>query len=197
MNGIKSVIVLVFALFVSMALPAQESDFQRTVARFKTCKQAAANVIKRQHLASTGRDIVTTGGAFLLRPDMVSISTNEGMDKLVMQGTKFSVTVDGREHIIDSRKNAQFTTLQRVVSSVINGGDTDITKLPGVTVKKTGSSISITILPPTIKNKRKKDVKYSSFVLVFDMKTSVQTLLRMVESDGSFTDYEFSKFVFE
>ena len=38
---------------------------------------------------------------------------------------------------------------------------------------------------------------YSKFVLVLDMKTSAFKLLRFVERDGGFTDYEFSKFSFE
>lgn len=175
----------------------QSSDFERAVSRFKNCVQATANVTRKQHKPSLTRDIVTTGGAFIMRPDMVSISTNEGQDRLVMQGTRMTITVDGRERSTDSKRNPQYTTFHKVVTSIINGETTDIASLPDVTVSKTGSSLSITIAPTTDNARKKKKILFSRFVLVLDIDTSVLKLLRLVENDGGFIDYEFSRFIFE
>jgi len=173
------------------------ADFAQAVSRFRNCVQTTANVTRKQHKPSLTRDIMTTGGAFIMRPDMVSISTNEGQDRLVMQGTKLTMTVDGREHTTDSKRNPQYTTFQKVVTSIINGDTTDIANLPDVTISKTGSSLSITIAPTTDKARKQKKMLFSRFVLVLDIQTSVVKLLRLVELDGGFIDYEFSRFIFE
>ena len=183
------------ALTISQAVA--QNDYMKAVARYKNIKQAAANVTKKQHKKSLKKDIVTTGGAFIMRPDMISISTNEGLDKLVMKGTKFTMTVNGKEHTTDSRKNPQFAAFHDVLTSIINGGTTDITKRSDVSIQKTGTSLSISVIPTAGNDKKKKRVMFSKFVLVIDMNTSAMKLLRMVERDGNFTDYEFSKFVFE
>jgi hypothetical protein len=190
-------IMMLMSIFISISATAQQSDFQKACARYKNFKQAGANVTRIIHKKSLKKDIVTTGGAFIMHPDMVSISTNEGLDKLLMKGTRFTMTVNGKEHSTDSRKNPQFATFHTVLSSVINGGTTDISKLPDVSIQKTGTSLSITITPIINKVKKKKRMMYSKFVLVLDMKTSAFKLLRFVERDGGFTDYEFSKFSFE
>ena len=190
-------IMMLMTIFISISATAQQSDFQKACARYKNFKQAGANVTRIIHKKSLKKDIVTTGGAFIMHPDMVSISTNEGLDKLLMKGTRFTMTVNGKEHSTDSRKNPQFATFHTVLSSVINGGTTDISKLPDVSIQKTGTSLSITITPIINKVKKKKRMMYSKFVLVLDMKTSAFKLLRFVERDGGFTDYEFSKFSFE
>ena len=189
--------MMLMTIFISISATAQQSDFQKACARYKNFKQAGANVTRIIHKKSLKKDIVTTGGAFIMHPDMVSISTNEGLDKLLMKGTRFTMTVNGKEHSTDSRKNPQFATFHTVLSSVINGGTTDISKLPDVSIQKTGTSLSITITPIINKVKKKKRMMYSKFVLVLDMKTSAFKLLRFVERDGGFTDYEFSKFNFE
>lgn len=191
------ILTVLMAVCFQMGASAQQSDFQKTVARFKNIKQAAANITKKQHKKSLKKDVVTTGGAFIMRPDMISISTNEGLDKLVMKGTKFTMTVNGKEHTTDSKKNSQFAAFHAVLTSIINGGTTDITSRSDVSLQKTGTSLSITVIPTADGNKKKKRVMFSKFVLVLDMNTSAFKLLRMVDREGNFTDYEFSKFVFE
>jgi hypothetical protein len=197
-NGWVKVLMILFTFNLSLfTASAQQTDFEKACARFKNFKQAGANVTKTQHKKGLKKDIVTSGGAIIMRPDLVSISTNEGLDKLVMKGTRFTMTVNGKEHSTDSKKNPQFATFHTVLTSIINGGTTDITKLPDVSIQKTGTQLSITVTPVTDKAKKQKRILFSRFVLVLDMKTSAFKLLRMVDRDGGFTDYEFKKFIFE
>lgn len=197
-NGWLKVLLILFTINCSpFTATAQQTDFQKACARFKNFKQAGANINRIIHKKSLKKDIVTTGGACIMAPDMVSISTNEGRDKLLMKGTRFTMTVNGKEHSTDSKKNPQFATFHTVLTSVINGGTTDITKLPDVSIQKTGNSLSITVTPTTDNAKKQKRMMYSKFVLVLDIKTSAFKLLRFVERDGGFTDYEFNKFAFE
>lgn len=193
----KRLLLILSLVVMHITCCVAQSDFQKAIANYKNVKKATAEVTKTRHKKALKKDQVTTGGAFLLRPDMISISTNEGQDKLVMQGTRFTMTVGGKEQVTDSRKNPQFATFHTVLTSIINGGTTDITQLKDVSVSKTSDSYSVTITPTTDNDKKKKRMMFSSFVLVLDKKTGAFKLLRMVERDGSFTDYEFKKFVFE
>ena len=193
----KRLLLILSLVVMHITCCVAQSDFQKAIAIYKNVKKATAEVTKTRHKKALKKDQVTTGGAFLLRPDMISISTNEGQDKLVMQGTRFTMTVGGKEQVTDSRKNPQFATFHTVLTSIINGGTTDITQLEDVSVSKTSDSYSVTITPTTDNDKKKKRMMFSSFVLVLDKKTGAFKLLRMVERDGSFTDYEFKKFVFE
>ena len=188
--------ILSFVIFHLTTCMAQ-SDFQKTIASYKNIKKATAVVTKTRHKKALSKDQVTTGEAIVQRPDLVSISTSEGKDKLVMQGTRFTMTVGGKDHVTDSKKSPQFATFHTVLTSIINGGTTDISQLKDVSVTNTNDGFSITITPVADNGKKIKRQIFSSFVLVIDKKTAAFKLLRMVERDGSFTDYEFKNFNFE
>ena len=188
--------ILSFVIFHLTTCMAQ-ADFQKTIASYKNIKKATAVATKTRHKKALSKDQVTTGEAIVQRPDLVSISTSEGKDKLVMQGTRFTMTVGGKDHVTDSKKNPQFATFHTVLTSIINGGTTDITQLKDVSVTNTNDGFSITITPVADNGKKIKRQIFSSFVLVIDKKTAAFKLLRMVERDGSFTDYEFKNFNFE
>ena len=98
-NGWLKVLLILFTINCSLfTATAQQTDFQQACTRYKDFKQAVANINRIIHKKSLKKDIVTTGGACIMAPDMVSISTNEGRDKLLMKGTRFTMTVNGKEH---------------------------------------------------------------------------------------------------
>ncbi len=176
---------------------AQTTDFQKTVACYKKAKKATADVVKTVHKQALANDVVTRGGTFVISPEIVSISTNKGLDKLVMKGTKFTMSVNGRERTTDSKKNPQFATFHEVLTSIVNGGSTDIEKLPEVDVNKSGTNLTVTITPTAKNKKSAKRMMFQKIMLVMDTKTSKFKQLRMTERNGDYTDYEFSNFRFQ
>lgn len=108
----RKLLFAICCLMCTTGLMAQNTDYQKAIARYKTVKTATASVTKIQHRRAVKDDKVTTGGLFILKPDMVSISTDEGRDRLVMKGSRFTMTVSGRDHTTDSRQNPQFATFQ-------------------------------------------------------------------------------------
>ena len=80
----------------------------------------AQTVTRTQHRAAVTQDAVTTGTMNIRKPDYICISTNSGREQLIMDGTKFTMTVGSKRHVTDSRKNNQFTTFHSVLKAVIN-----------------------------------------------------------------------------
>jgi len=145
----------------------------------------AQSVTKITHKKAVKTDVVTTGTLTIRKPDYVCISTDGDKDQLIMDGTKFTMTMRGKQHVTDSRKNAQFATFQKVLHAVINGqpipNDNELT----ITTKGGQKIITIT---PTGKKRRQM---FTSFILTIDAKTSTFKVLRMNGRKEDYTEYIF------
>lgn len=144
----------------------------------------AQNVTRTQHRAALTQDAVTTGIFTIRQPDYIGISTNGGREQLIMDGTKFTMTMGGKQHVTDSRRNAQFATFHAVLKAVIN--HQPIPSGDDLTVNTRNGQTTITITPT-----KKKRRLFSSFVLAIDAKTSAIRQLRMNEQGGNYINYEF------
>ena len=145
---------------------------------------AAQTVTRTRHQAALTTDAVTTGTLTIRKPDYICISTDGGRDQLLMEGTKFTMTMGGKKHVTDSRRNAQFATFQKVLNAVINGQP--VTKGEDMTIATKNGLQTITITPTA-----KKRQMFTSFVLVVDAKTSDFRQLRMNERGGNYVNYDF------
>ena len=146
----------------------------------------AQTVTKTRHTKALTTDVVTTGSMTVRKPDYICISTDGDRDQLIMNGTQFTMTIGGRKHMTDSRKNAQFATFQSVLRAVINGQP--IPQADDVTVSTKGGVKTITITPVA----KKKRQMFTSFVLAVNAKTSAFLTLRMNDGKGGYTNYEFT-----
>jgi hypothetical protein len=144
----------------------------------------AQTVTRTRHQAALTTDAVTTGTLTIRKPDYICISTDGGRDQLLMEGTKFTMTMGGKKHVTDSRRNAQFATFQKVLNAVINGQP--VTKGEDMTIVTKNGLQTITITPAA-----KKRQMFTSFVLVVDAKTSDFRQLRMNERGGNYVNYDF------
>ena len=138
---------------------------------------------RTRHQAALTTDAVTTGTLTIRKPDYICISTDGGRDQLLMEGTKFTMTMGGKKHVTDSRRNAQFATFQKVLNAVINGQP--VTKGEDMTIATKNGLQTITITPAA-----KKRQMFTSFVLVVDAKTSDFRQLRMNERGGNYVNYD-------
>ena len=145
---------------------------------------AAQTVTRTRHQAALTTDAVTTGTLTIRKPDYICISTDGGRDQLLMEGTKFTMTMGGKKHVTDSRRNAQCATFQKVLNAVINGQP--VTKGEDMTIVTKNGLQTITITPAA-----KKRQMFTSFVLVVDAKTSDFRQLRMNERGGNYVNYDF------
>ena len=81
---------------------------------------SAQTVTKTSHKKAVKTDVVTTGTLTIRKPDYICISTDGDKDQLIMDGTRFTMTAGGRQHVTDSQKNPQFATFHMVLKAVIN-----------------------------------------------------------------------------
>ena len=154
------------------------------ICQLSFCPVEAQNVTRTRHQAALTTDAVSTGTLTIRKPDYICISTDGGRDQLLMDGTKFTMTMGGKKHVTDSRKNAQFATFQKVLNAVINGQP--IPKGEDMTIATKNGQQTITITPTG-----KKRQMFTSFVLVVDAKTSALRQLRMNERAGNYVNYDF------
>ena len=145
----------------------------------------AQNVTRTRHQAALTTDVVTTGTLSIRKPDYICISTDGGRDQLLMDGTKFTMTMGGKLHETDSQQNPQFDTFQKVLHAVINAQP--IPECEDLTVETKNGQRTITITPST----KKKRQMFTSFVLVIDEKTSAFRQLRMNERADNYINYDF------
>mgnify|MGYP002622739720 FL=1 len=146
----------------------------------------AQTVTKTTHKKAVKTDVVTTGTLTIRKPSYVCISTDEDRDQLIMDGTKFTMTMGKKKHVTDSRRNPMFATFQSVLEAVINGRP--IPSGEDLTVSAKGNEKTITIIPTG-----KKRQMFTSFVLVIDSKTSTFKTLRMNDRSGGYMEYTFKK----
>ena len=145
----------------------------------------AQTVTKTSHKRAVKTDVVTTGTLTIRKPDYISISTDGDKDQLIMDGTRFTMTAGGRQHVTDSKKNAQFATFHTVLKAVIN--QQAIPQGDDITVVTKGSATTVTIVPAG----KKKRQLFTSFVLTVDTKTKTLRTLRMNGRGEDYTEYEF------
>ena len=146
---------------------------------------SAQNVTRTQHRTAVTTDDVTTGTVTIRKPDYICISTDEGREQLIMDGTQFTMTIGGKQHVTDSRRNPQFATFHEVLKAAITGGS--IPESEEVTVTTKNGRKTVTITPQA----RKKRQMFTSFVLVIDNRTSAFCQLRMNERGGNYVLYDF------
>ena len=174
----------------SMNIMAQ-SAFQKAVARYAKINTVTANVSMVRHNKALTKDKTAKGTFWMKKKDKVCISVNDGKDKLIMNGSTFTMKLNGRKHTTSSKTNQQFATFQTVFESIINGGETNVANLQGVDVKQSGNTLTVTITP-TVNTKQQKRMMFSSFVLEINAKTSALESLRMNEKRGGYTVYTFT-----
>ena len=144
----------------------------------------AQTVTRTRHQAALTTDAVTTGTLTIRKPNYICIATDGGREQLLMDGTKFTMTMGGKKHVTDSRQNAQFATFQKVLNAVINGQSVPQSEDMTIVTKNGLQTITIT---PTAKKRQ----MFTSFVLVVDAKTSAFRQLRMNERAGNYVNYDF------
>jgi len=144
----------------------------------------AQTVTKTRHTKAIATDEVTQGTLTIRKPDYICISTDNDTDQLIMDGTKFTMTMGKKKQTTDSQKNAQFATFQKVLHAVINGHAMPV--CDDLTTETKNGLTTLTITP-----KGKKRRLFTSFVLVVQAKTGAFKTLRMNDRRGGYTEYTF------
>lgn len=181
---------------LSMSAIAQNTNFQKAVARFKNAARVTAVATRVDHKAAVAKDDKVTGTMTIVSPNKMNISVADGKEQLDMNGNDFTMVMRGTQHKANSKKDNQFVAFQAVLTAIINGDGSNIDQVPGVTMTEADGILSIT-MDPTIGQAQKKRMMFSSFVVTLDVKKGEIRSLRMNGRGKNYTEYSFSNFVFK
>ncbi len=186
----KLLFALMLAISGSITMHAQNAAYQQSVAKYKTAKTATANVEMIQQSKAMKKGKTATGFLYMMAPDKVAISVNNGKDQLVMNGNTFTMVIKGKKHVASAKTASQFAAFKAVFQSVLSGGKTDISKIQGVSLAQNGGNVVITMTPAA-----EKRMMFTSFVLTINKTSNRLVSLSMNSKRGS-TEYKFSSFNF-
>lgn len=182
-------LAVLLATLTALPVAAQQTSFRQAVSGFAGCHEATATVSKTQTSLLTRT--TTTSGTLLMRPPShMCITTDEGRDQLLMEGTAFTMLMGGKRHETDSRTNRQFTAFKQVLDAILSGGTTDVKGIEGVTTSQQGNLLTISIRP-------QKRLMFTGYSLVIDVRTSALVSMHLRGRLGLRADYEFSNFQFK
>lgn len=185
--------VLFFMLLSLLSLTtgfAQEAAFNNAVAKYRTAKSATAKatMVKTRRALKKGQTF--TGALYMKDPNKVAIVCNGGKEQLVMNGNTFTMVMRGHKRVASAKTAAQFAAFKAVLQSVLSGGRTNISKVPGVRISQSGGNVIVTMTPA-----KARRMMFSSFVLSIDKRTGALESLAMNSKRGS-TVYSFTGFRF-
>lgn len=169
---------------------AQEGSFTKAVAKYRTAKTATAKAIMVKHNKSMTKSKTYQGYLSMKDPDKVAIVCDNGKEQLVMNGNTFTMVMSGHKRVASAKTASQFAAFKTVLLSVLNGGKTDISKVPGVSIANNGGSVVVTMTPA-----KAKRLMFTSFVLSIDRRSGELEYLTLNSSRG-YTKYTFSNFKF-
>lgn len=194
----KRLLFICLTMMISVMAMAQEADFLKAVSRYRTANSASAVCTRIVHKKALAKNQTSTGTLTMHKPAQVVISVNGGKDALIMNGSNFTMKLNGRSFKTSSTTNAQFTTFQKVFEAILTGGKNgvNVDKLPGTSVKKLGNQVVINIVPMAQGAAKMKHQLFTSFSMTIDERTSALKTLRMNQKQGNYVEYVFTDFKF-
>lgn len=189
--------VYAFFLFLAFSLTcvSQNIEFQKATSKFKSASRVTAVAVRVDHKAAIAKDDKVSGTMTIVSPNKINISVTDGKEQLDMNGDNFTMVMRGREHKTSSKKDNQFVAFQAVLNAIIQGDESRLANVPGITLTQTDDIITIN-MDPTVGQAKKKRMMFSSFIITLDTKKGEMRSLRMNGRGKNYIEYTFSGFVF-
>jgi len=145
-----------------------------------------AKVTRTNHKTAVKKDAVDKG-TFSYKPGGTMSIVFSETDKLMMEGTKYTIVRGKRSSVAKGETAALFGVMQAVVDDILSGGNGMVKDAASKGVSVTQNGNDITIAPA---GKTKKKLLFSSFVLRVDKKKHQVLSIRMNGKGKNYTLYE-------
>lgn len=191
-------LLMIFGSMVMNVSPAAAQDadvMKQAMEGYKNMNSAKANVKKTVHSEMVTKDVVTTGTFWFKKPAKMCISTNNGKDKLVTDGSTFTMVQDGKAMTANGKGNSALTPLVSAIKAITSGSqDVDLSDVADVDIERNGNLMVMT-LSPIVKNAaERKKMLYQSFVITIDQKAGELRSIRLNGKGKNWEQYDFSNF---
>lgn len=195
MKKILFALMLLVGSMVSTHAWAQNDVMQQAMAGYQQMTSIKANVKKTVHNEMVTKDVVTTGTFYMKKPAMICISTNGGKDKLVTDGTNFTIVQNGKASTASGKGNSSLSPLVNAIQGITNGNaNTDLSDVADVDMEREGNNMIMTVTPITKSAAEKKKLIYQSFVITIDQKAGELRSVRLVGKGKNWEQYDLSNY---
>ena len=191
MNRILTILLL--CLLWANATWAQDADLQHISQAHRTMKTLNATVQRTRHNVAIADDEVTTGTFSLRKPGQMALTFLDGRDKLLMDGTVYTMVTEGKAQVARGKTQALFSVLQDVLRALT--GDGEVVNLEGRATLEWNRSddwLTLAVIPAWEGNKRR--MMFRSFIFTIDAHTLRLRSLRMNERGENYTQYDFTDY---
>ena len=194
MKNFKSIVsILLLCLLSANATMAQDADLQRIAERHRAMKTLNATVRRTCHNTAIADDEVTTGTFSLRKPGQMALTFLDGRDKLLMDGTVYTMVTDGKAQVAQGKTHALFSVLQDVLRAMT--GDGDAVSLEGrATLEWTRSDDWLTLAVTPAWEGSKRRMMFRSFIFTIDARDLRLRSLRMNGRGENYTQYDFTDY---
>ncbi len=190
----KRLFTILMALTIICAMAtAQNTGYQKAVAKYKNVSSLTATAIKTTHKATVKKDKQLKGTLSVKGSDKVIISFNKGDDALIMNGEQFTMVVKAARFKTSATNDTMFKTFHDVLTSIFSGGTPDIANISGVKAERKGNNILLTINATGAAANNKKQ-RNTSFTQTIDANRRELRNIRLKGKGGNYTQYTFSNY---
>jgi len=187
--------VLCGLVTVNPVIAQNEDVMKQAMEGYKSMQSAKSNVKKTTHLEMLAQDMVSTGNFYFKKPAKMAIITNNGNDKLITDGTNFTMVVAGKAVTANGAGNSSMGPLVDVIKGITSGNaDTDISDVADVDMERQGNLMIMTVTPIVKSAAERKKMLYQSFVITIDQKAGQLKSIRLNGKGKNWEQYDFSNF---
>lgn len=197
----KKILFVLLAFVSSMMMSSNEAFAQnadlmkQAMEGYKTMSSAKANVKKTVHNEMVTKDVVTTGTFYFKKPAKLCITTNGGKDKLVTDGSTFTIVQNGKATSASGKSNSSLTPLVNAIQGITSGNtETDLSDVADVDMERNGNLMVMTVTPITKSAAERKKMMFQSFVITIDQKAGMLKSIRLNGKGKNYEQYDFSNF---
>lgn len=194
MKNFKSIVsILLFCLLSAGTTWAQDADLQRISEKNRAMKTLNATVQRTRHNVAITDDEVTTGTFSLRKPGQMALTFLDGQDKLLMDGTVYTMVTGGKAQVARGKTQELFAVLQDVLRALM--GDGDAVSLEGRATLEWNRSkdwLTLAVIPAWEGSKRR--MMFRSFIFTIDARDLRLRSLRMNERGDNYTQYDFTDY---
>lgn len=191
----KMFLMIVPVLLAGTGVSAQAVSDLNGIRKYRDVSTLVANVRQTRHHIAMKEDKTIDGKLYFGRPDSYGLVLGNGEERLLAVNGTYTMVRNGKNRSISSGSKAfnPFEAMRQVLDYLL-AVDEQLAGREDITLLRQEGKLFITFRAvPEGKPKQKRG--FTSCVAVIDMESSELCSFRMDEANGSYTRYDFSRYV--